>query len=55
MVNMNEFAQEVARLEKGKQEVSIAQIKEILKVTFRLLSKLDDLTIYGILKRYGRK
>ena len=55
MVNMNDFAKEVAKREKGKKEVSIAQIKEILKVTLQMLAKMDGDKIYTLLRRYGRK
>ena len=53
-MNMNDFAVEVAILERGKQEVNIAQIKEILKVTLRLLAQMDDEEIIRLLNRYGR-
>ncbi len=46
-MKISEFAVHVARLEKGKKEVSIAQIKEIIKV-------INFLTA-GILYRYVRK
>ncbi len=35
-MNINTFAVKVAKLEKGKKEVNIAQIKEILKIINKL-------------------
>ena len=37
-MNINEFAVLVAMEEKGRKEVDIAQIKEILKVVNKILS-----------------
>ena len=46
-MTLNKFAEEVARLEGGKQGVDIAQIKEILSVINRLIPcKL----FYGFIK-----
>lgn len=36
-LNLNKMAQEIARREGKKKEVSIAQIKEILKITLNIL------------------
>ena len=45
-MNINEFALEVANRERGKKQVNIAQIKEILKI-------IDNLTkgvLYSIIR-----
>ena len=36
-MNVSEFAKEVAKLEEGKKQVDIAQIREVLKVINKLL------------------
>jgi len=37
-MNLNQFAEVVALNEKGKKEVDIAQIKEILKIVNKLIN-----------------
>jgi len=37
-MNMNQFAEAVALNEKGKKEVDIAQIKQILKIVNKLVN-----------------
>lgn len=37
-INENTLAKEIAALEGGKHNLSIAQVKEVLKMTFDLLS-----------------
>ena len=54
MVNMNDFAKEVALEEGGKEEISIAQIKEVVKVTLRKIAKMEDHELIKLLNRYGR-
>lgn len=39
MVNMNEFAIAVCKREGGKVNLSIAQIKEVIKCTFQLIAE----------------
>jgi len=51
---MNDFAKEVADLEVGKEEVSIAQIKEILKVTLTQLGLRTDKQIMTVINRYRK-
>ena len=46
-MNINNFAVDVAELECGRKEVNIAQIKEILKVTNKLL----DGELYKIIRK----
>jgi hypothetical protein len=54
-MNMNDFAKEVADLEVGKEEVSIAQVKEILKVAFTQLGLRSDEEILKTVNRYRDK
>ena len=42
-MNMNDVAKEISKREKGKREVDIAQIKEILRV---LGDMLQEMTLY---------
>lgn len=51
--NMNHLAEKVTRLEKGKKEVNIAQVKEILKVTSKLCVK--EPAVIGLLIKNGYK
>ena len=44
---INSFAVEVSKLEQGKKEVNIAQIKEILKVANQLL----DGELYKLIRK----
>ena len=48
-MNMNTFAESVALNEKGKKEVNIAQIKEILKI----VNKLTNGSLYKIVGLIG--
>jgi hypothetical protein len=43
-MNLNDLAKEVALLEGGKQNLSIAQIKEVIKCVGMVLAELDSLT-----------
>ena len=52
-LNMNDFAKIIAQEETGKKEVSIAQIKEVMKIIAREIYNDTDLLI-GFLK-YGGK
>lgn len=52
--NMNELAKVLAEKEKGKKEVSIAQIKEVLKALGGVLKKHPVETIQ-LLLRYSAK
>ena len=45
-MNINEFALKVTRREGGKQQVNIAQIKEVLKV----INALTHGLLYGIIR-----
>lgn len=39
MISLNEMALDIAAEEGGKKNLSIAQIKEVLKITLNLLAK----------------
>ena len=39
MINLNDLAQKVSEKEGGKQNLSIAQIKEVISITLDLLAK----------------
>lgn len=51
-VNLNDFAKAVTLEEGLKQSVSIAQVKEILKITFTNLAELSDEEVRYILDKY---
>lgn len=51
-VNMNDFAAEITRKEAGKTEISIAQVKEVLKLTFERLATMSQEEVMEIVKRY---
>jgi len=51
-LNLNEFAREITLKEAGKIEVSIAQVKEIMKLVFKKLAQLEPLELFQILKKY---
>lgn len=55
MVNLNEMAKVITLEEGKKREVSIAQVKEIMKITFQELSKLSDDEVFKILDKYSKK
>ncbi len=50
-MNINDFAVEITKEEKGKKQVSIAQVKEILKVIRILLKNEADLDIYTAIRK----
>jgi len=55
-INLNEFARKITLMEKGKIEISIAQVKEVLKDTFtELVNNYDAYEIMAMLGRYREK
>ncbi|MDP2943233.1 MAG: hypothetical protein Q8O36_07020 [Candidatus Omnitrophota bacterium] len=50
-MNMNDFAVLVARKEKGKAEISIAQVKEVIRIIRLFLLRRTGLDIYEIIRR----
>ena len=51
-LNLNELAREITLKESGKIEVSIAQVKEIMKLVFEKLTTIEPLELFKILKKY---
>ncbi len=49
-MSINDFAKEIARVESGRQQISIAQIKEVLKICNKLTGGL----LYAIIKMLKR-
>jgi len=54
-INLNDAAVEVARLEAGKREVDIAQIKETMKCFGIVLGWYHDDEIIDVINRYRKK
>lgn len=50
-MTVNDFAVLITKKEKGKKEVNIAQIKEILKVVRSLLKGKAKIDIYSIIRK----
>ena len=53
-MDLNKFAQAVTQAEGKKQSLSIAQVKEVIKVVFTLLGVLSDKSIIQTINRYRR-
>ena len=51
-LNLNNLAREITLEEAGEVEVSIAQVKEIMRLVFEKLAKLEPLELFRILKKY---
>lgn len=51
-VNLNDFAKLITAQEGLKESISIAQIKELNKIVFTELAKLDPKQVEDILNRY---
>ena len=52
MINLNKFAKEVTLEEGLKKSISIAQVKEVLKISFKKLANEYD--AYEIMNMIGR-
>jgi len=53
-MNQNELAKAITLLEKKKRSVSIAQVKEIMKIHYQLLNKhFSEDEILRIIDKYG--
>ena len=50
-MKVSEFAVRVARREKGKKQVNIAQLKEVIKVTKDLLLEYTGFNIYTLIRK----
>jgi len=51
-MNLNDFAKEITQEEGGKVNLSIAQVKEVLKITLVKLSFLSPNELEELLKRF---
>ena len=54
MFNLNEFARQITLKEGKKKSISIAQVKEVIKITFTELSRMDEEDVLRIVKRYRK-
>jgi len=54
-INLNQFAKEVTEEEGGATNLSIAQVKEVLRIVFTKLAKMDIYDLADTLKRYKNK
>ena len=52
MLNLNEFAKIITIKEGKTKSLSIAQVKEVIKLTFVALATLDEKELEKLLKRY---
>lgn len=50
-MNINDFAVLVTKKEKGKAEISIAQVKEVIKIIRLFLLRHIGLDIYAMIRR----
>jgi len=51
-IEFKKLAKEIAKKEAGKEEVNIAQISEILKITLEILAQYPLLDISNLLDKY---
>ena len=51
-MNLNNLARDITLQEAGKKEISIAQVKEVMKLVFTALAELPESEVEKILKRY---
>lgn len=51
-INLNTLAKDITLKEKGKQQISIAQVKEVMKVMLKELNKYNNATIIDTVRRY---
>lgn len=54
-MNMNDFARDVTLQEGGKVNLSIAQVKEVIRIVLTNLACLDTIEVEAILRRYEKK
>ena len=52
MIDLNELAIEITKREGKEQEVNIAQVKEVLKVTLGLIAQKSDVEVIELLQKY---
>jgi len=51
-MNLNELAKTITLSEGGKISISIAQVKEVMKILFRELNEYSDEDILKTIRRY---
>lgn len=51
-MNLNEFARRITLKESGKKEISIAQVKEVMKLIFEEICCWEPLELFKVLKKY---
>lgn len=51
-MNLNEFAKEITLQEGKKRQVSIGQVKEIMRLVFMKLAREPDMEVIRLVKRY---
>lgn len=52
-INLNNFAKEVTLAEGGKIELSIAQVKEVIKLVFIELNEYNSIQILKTVDKYS--
>jgi predicted DNA-binding antitoxin AbrB/MazE fold protein len=55
MISLNVLAKKVTLKEGKKKQVSIAQVKEILRITFKLLGKHKASEVMQVVEKYKKK
>lgn len=54
MPNLNDLATTITKAEGGKQNLSIGQVKEVLKITLTLLAEMPVGDLADILRKYAK-
>jgi hypothetical protein len=54
-VNLNNFAREITLQEGMKKSLSIAQVKEVLRLILSEFSKMDEAEVIKVINRYKNK
>jgi len=52
VINLNNLAIEITKAEGLKKQVSISQVKEIMKIVFKKLNKMTFAEVQSILSKY---
>jgi hypothetical protein len=53
-INLNKLAKEITEEEGMKEELSIAQVKEVMKILLTKMADMDIIELANILKRYKK-
>lgn len=51
-INLNSLAKEISQAEGQKQELSIAQIKEVLRITLEILAAEHPADVLNLVRKY---